>query len=340
MTEKPPYTITPEIVSRIEQIGEAIGRDEVSGASQDLRLRRINRIRTIRGSLAIEGNTLSEDQVATLFDGRLVIAPPREILEARNAIKAYDRYERWDPANESDLLEAHGVLMEGLMDNPGRYRRGTVVVAGTAGIHHVGPPPERVPGLMSDLLGWLDVTEEHPLIAGSVFHYEFEFIHPFEDGNGRMGRLWQTLVLTRWKSLFAHIPVESLVHARQREYYQAIRHSTLQGEGNPFIEFMLKIILEAVRVHEAGDQESDQVSDQVAKLLAALRTGPRAAADLMAELGLVHRPSFRKRYLHPAISMGLVEMTRPESPTARDQKYRLTPKGRGVRGVGGSMKPS
>ena len=145
MTEKPPYTITLGIVSRIEQIGETIGRAESSGVSKDLRLRRINRIRTIRGSLAIEGNTLSEDQVATLFDGKRVIAPPREIREARNAIKAYDRYERWDPASESDLLEAHGVLMEVLMDGPGRCRRGAVVVAGPAGIHHIGPPPERVP---------------------------------------------------------------------------------------------------------------------------------------------------------------------------------------------------
>ncbi len=330
MTHTPPYTITPEIVSRIERIGEAIGKAEALGISQDLRLRRINRIRTIRGSLAIEGNTLSEEQVATLFDGKLVIAPPREILEARNAIKAYDRYERWYPAREADLLEAHGVLMGGLIDTPGQYRRGGVVVAGHGGVQHVGPPPERVPGLMSDLLGWLHDSEEHPLIASSVFHYEFEFIHPFEDGNGRMGRLWQTLILARWKVLFAHLPVESLIYARQQDYYHAIRQSSARGESTPFIDFMLEIMLEAVRLPQASDQETDQVSDQVAKLLIALRKEPGTAAELMKVIGLSHRPTFRKNYLHPAISMGLIEMTRPESPTARNQKYRLTAHGRRV----------
>lgn len=330
MADTPPYTITTEIVSRIERIGEAIGKAEALGISQDLRLRRINRIRTIRGSLAIEGNTLSEEQVATLFDGKLVIAPPREIQEARNAIKAYDRYERWDPAIEADLLEVHGVLMGGLIDTPGQYRRGGVVVSGPGGVHHVGPPPERVPGLMSDLLGWLRESEEHPLISSSVFHYEFEFIHPFEDGNGRMGRLWQTLILTRWKALFAHLPVESLIHVRQQDYYHAIRRSSARGESNPFIDFMLEILLEAVRLPQVSDQETDQVSDQVAKLLIALRNGPGTATELMKEIGLSHRPTFRKNYLHPAISMGLIEMTRPESPTSRNQKYRLTSHGRRV----------
>ena len=336
MTDTPPYTITSEIVSRIERIGEAIGKAQALGISQDLRLRRINRIRTIRGSLAIEGNTLSEEQVATLFDGKLVIAPPREILEARNAIKAYDRYERWNPAIEADLLEAHGVLMGGLIDSLGQYRRGGVVVAGPGGVQHVGPPPERVPRLMSDLLGWLRDTEEHPLISSSVFHYEFEFIHPFEDGNGRMGRLWQTLILTRWKALFAHLPVESLIHVRQQDYYHAIRRSSVLGESNPFIDFMLEILLDAVRLPQlsASDQETDQVSDQVARLLTALRKGPGTTTELMKEMGLSHRPTFRKNYLHPAISMGLIEMTRPESPTARNQKYRLTSHGRRVQEAG------
>ena len=340
MTHTPPYTITPQIVSRIEQIGEAIGKAEALGISQDLRLRRINRIRTIRGSLAIEGNTLSEEQVATLFDGKPVVAPPKEILEARNAIKAYDRYEQWGPAEVTDLLEAHGVLMGGLIDTPGQYRRSGVVVAGPSGVQHVGPPPERVPGLMADLLVWLRDTVEHPLIASSVFHYEFEFIHPFEDGNGRMGRLWQTLILTRWKAMFALLPVESLIYARQQDYYLAIRQSSAQGESTPFIDFMLEIMLEAVRLPRISDQETDQVSDQVAKLLTALRKGPGTAAELMMDIGLSHRPTFRKNYLHPALSMGLIEMTRPESPTARNQKYRLTPHGRRVQEAGNTTGPN
>ena len=324
MIEKPPYRITPDMLSRVEQIGEAIGRAEAAGVSQDLRLRRINRIRTIHGSLAIEGNTLSEEEIATILDGKPIAAPLRDIQEVRNAIRAYDQYQQLHPAGETDLLRAHELLMTGLLDAPGHYRRGQVSVMGQGQIHHIGPPARRVPQLMTNLLAWLDSTDEHPLVASSVFHYEFEFIHPFEDGNGRMGRLWQTLILTRWKPLFAHIPVESLIHVKQEDYYEAIRRSSAQGESTPFIAFMLGILLEALRI----DQGDDQVSDQVARLLAALRKGPKTAAELMAETGLSHRPTFRNNYIRPAMSAGLVEMTRPESPTAKNQKYRLTARGK------------
>ena len=239
MTENPPYTITSHILALAERIGEAIGRTEEAALSTDLRLRRLNRIRTIRGSLAIEGNTLTEEQVSTILDGKPVVAPLREIQEVRNAINAYDQYLRWDPARETDLLKAHEVLMVGLLDAPGHYRPGGVAVTGAGEVHHIGPPADRVSHLMSDLLLWLGSTTDHPLITSSVFHYEFEFIHPFEDGNGRMGRLWQTLILTRWKPLFADVPVESLSHARQDEYYEAIRASSAKGESTPFIAFML-----------------------------------------------------------------------------------------------------
>ena len=326
MIEKPPYRITPDMLSRVEQIGEAIGRAEAAGVSQDLRLRRINRIRTIHGSLAIEGNTLSEEEIATILDGKPIAAPLRDIQEVRNAIRAYDQYQQLHPAGETDLLRAHELLMTGLLDAPGHYRRGQVSVMGQGQIHHIGPPARRVPQLMTNLLAWLDSTDEHPLVASSVFHYEFEFIHPFEDGNGRMGRLWQTLILTRWKPLFAHIPVESLIHVKQEDYYEAIRRSSAQGESTPFIAFMLGILLEALRI----DQGDDQVSDQVARLLAALRKGPKTATELMAEMGMSHRPTFRNNYIRPAMSAGLVEMTRPESPTAKNQKYRLTARRRGI----------
>ena len=323
-TAPPPYKITPTILDLVERIGEAIGRAEEVAAGANLRLRRANRIRSIRGSLAIEGNTLTDEQISTIFDGKPVVAPLREIQEVRNAIKVYERFTQWNHASQADLLEAHEMLMVGLLDAPGHYRRGGIGVAGAGEVHHIGPPASRVPYLMSDLLSWLENTEEHPLITSSVFHYEFEFIHPFEDGNGRMGRLWQTLILTRWKLLFADVPVESLVHARQSEYYEAIRESSSKGESTPFIVFMLKAILEAVRDFGATDQESDQVTDQVARLLAELRNGPKTAVELMAALGLSHRPTFRNNYIRPALDAGLVEMTRPESRTAKNQKYRLT----------------
>lgn len=319
MNEEPSYTITPGILTLIEEIGEAIGHAEAMGITRDLRLRRINRIRTIHGTLAIEGNILSEAQISTILDGKPVIAPPKDIQEVRNAIRVYEKYPQWNPANETDLLTAHNELMVGLLDAPGHYRQGKVVVMGEDEVHHIGPPARRIPQLMAELLAWLDNTDLHPLIASSIFHYELEFIHPFDDGNGRMGRLWQTLILTRWKALFANIPVENMVRARQSDYYQAIRQSSAEGSCTSFIVFMLESILEIVRLTGTNDQ----ITDQVANLLAALKEGPRSAAELMADLGLSHRPTFRQNYLRPALDAGLVEMTRPESPTARNQKYRL-----------------
>ena len=335
MSHEPPYRIATDILSRVAQIAEAVGRAEAAGLSEDLRLRRINRIRSIQGSLAIEGNILTEEQISTILDGKPVMAPPRDVQEARNAIKAYDRYERWNPASEADLLNAHEILMTGLVDAPGRYRRGGVAVMGQDGIQHVGPTAARVPSLMAELLAWLRRTDEHPLIASSVFHYEFEFIHPFEDGNGRMGRLWQTLILTRWKTLFAHVPVESLVRARQSDYYQAIRESSSQGESTPFVAFMLDTILATVRT----PQEAPHVSPQVRRLLSVL-AGEMSRRDILHALGLSDRKSLRERYLSPALRDGYVEMTRPDAPNARNQRYRLTALGRQLRSAGrGSDQP-
>ncbi len=325
MSQEPPYSITPEILTRVEQVGEALGRVEAAGISQDLRLRRINRIRTIRGSLAIEGNTLSEEEISTILDGKPIAAPLRDIQEVRNAIRAYDQYQQMNPASETDLLRAHELLMTGLLDAPGHYRRGQVSVMGQGQIHHIGPPARRVPQLIANLLAWLGSTDEHPLIASSIFHYEFEFIHPFEDGNGRMGRLWQTLILTRWKPLFAHIPVESLIHAKQDDYYEAIRKSSAEGGSAPFITFMLDTILEAIH----PPQVTPQVTPQVKRLLSILK-GEMSRQEIQQALGLKDRKSLRQRYLLPALQDGYIEMTHPDTPTARNQKYRRTPRGQQV----------
>lgn len=176
-----------------------------------------------------------------------IIAPPKDILEARNAIQAYEQFESWRPANEADLLKAHEILMAGLIDDAGYYRSGNVGVMNGEKVINMAPQAERVKTLMSGLFRWLESTVQHPLITSSVFHYEFEFIHPFADGNGRMGRLWQTLILSQWNPLFSQLPVESMVHEYQNEYYQAINLSTQQADSSPFIEFMLNAILATIK---------------------------------------------------------------------------------------------
>jgi Fic family protein len=334
MKYQPPYTITPEILNRVAAISEVIGWLSVlTDQTRALRLRRINRIRTIRGSLAIEGNTLSEAQITAILDGKRVIAPPREVREVKNALAAYGWFDTWRPEAETDLLEAHRILMSGLINEAGRYRHGGVGVMAGSQVLHMAPPADRVPYLMADLFDWLATTDAHPLIASSVFHYEFEFVHPFADGNGRMGRLWQSLILARWNPLFADIPVESLISEHQADYYQAIQESTRQADSAPFIAFILRMILDTVTT--SAPQVGPQVTPQVAELLAAIR-GEMGREALQAALGLSDRKSFRERYLKPALADGLIEMTIPDKPNSRLQKYRLTDKGRQWRAQNGA----
>ena len=322
---QPPYTITSDILNRVAEISEAVGKLSVlTDDAKALRLRRANRIRTIHGSLAIEGNTLSEEQITAILEGRRVIAPPREVQEVKNALAAYDRFPTWLPESETDLLAAHRILMSGLIDEVGTYRRGGVGVMSGQDVIHIAPPAARVPSLMSDLFSWLAATDAHPLIAGSVFHYEFEFIHPFADGNGRVGRLWQSLILSRWNPVFADLPVESLIFEYQSKYYEAIRQSTVETDSAPFISFMLEMILETITV--VTPQVTPHVTPQVGALLAVV-TGEMGREALQTALGRSDRKSFRERYLTPALAAGLIEMTVPEKPTSRLQKYRLTVRG-------------
>ncbi|MDX8412902.1 MAG: Fic family protein, partial [Mariprofundales bacterium] len=201
---QPPCTVTAEMLSQVATIAEKIGRLQVQPDAL-LRLRKVNRIRTIQGSLAIEGNTLTEAQITDILEGKRVVAPPKEIQEVRNAMAVYEHLTQWNPHQASDLLAAHAMLMRGLLDNAGHYRTCSVGVMGSQEVVHVAPPAARVTGLMQELFHWLKVTDLHPLVASSIFHYEFEFIHPFEDGNGRMGRFWQTLLLSRWHAQFADL---------------------------------------------------------------------------------------------------------------------------------------
>jgi Fic family protein len=321
VTEAPPFDLTPEILAQVREISEGLAQaGALLPAERRIHLRRANRIRTVHASLAVEGNTLRLDEVEALLEGRQVVGPAREIQEVRNALDAYDRMGGWDPFRIEYLCGAHGTLMTGLVDRPGEFRRGAAGIAGGKQIVHVAPPADRVPFLVESLLGWLAEETVHPLVQGCVFHYELEFIHPFVDGNGRLGRLWQTLILSQWDPLCALLPVEHVVRDRQSAYYSALRQSDGVGRSTPFVSFMLGAILEALAA------ATPQVTPQVERLLEAL-VGEVRRQELQERLGLSDRKHFRVHYLDPALAAGLIEMAIPDKPRSSKQRYRLTSKG-------------
>lgn len=243
----PPFHITEKIANLTAEIAEKVG--SISATIGDIphpKLRKENRIKTIQSSLAIENNTLSIEQVTAIVEGKRVLGSPQEIQEVKNAFETYEHLLTFNPYSGQDLLLAHQILMNELVKDNGKFRSKSVGISDGSNIIHVAPPSERVPYLVNDLLLWIENSQLHPLIKSCVFHYEFEFIHPFSDGNGRMGRLWQTLILTDWKPLFAWIPVETIIKENQKEYYQALQSADNSGDSTIFIEFMLKSILHAV----------------------------------------------------------------------------------------------
>ena len=250
----PPFIISAQAIHLIADISAQMERYAIRMEQSDaLRLLKVNRIKTIHSSLAIEGNTLSEGQVCDILEGKQVVASLREIQEVKNAIATYELYPDLNPVDVCDLLKAHSTMMAALNDEAGRFRTSGVGVFGDTGLVHLAPPAERVPGLMDDLFGWLRESQDHLLIRSCVFHYEFEFIHPFSDGNGRMGRLWQSLILGRLHPLFAHLPVENMVYGSQQQYYDAIAASTAAGQSGPFIDFMLGEILKSLKAHQGEE---------------------------------------------------------------------------------------
>ena len=259
----PPFTVSSRAISLVAEISAQIERYAIRMEQADgLRLRKANKIRTIHSSLAIEGNRLSENQVHDILEGKHVVAPLREIQEVKNAIRTYELYASLNPFDMKDLLKAHGVMMEALVDNPGCFRNSGVGVFEGDRCVHLAPPPMRVPELMENLFYWLKHAPDHLLIRSCVFHYEFEFIHPFSDGNGRMGRLWQSLILGRLNPVFEHLPIENLVYANQQLYYEAIESSTQQADCGPFIDFMLNEILNALKKYQ-GEPLMADVPDKV-----------------------------------------------------------------------------
>jgi Fic family protein len=244
----PPFTMTEEITNLVIEIGELVGAVATYDTLQpNPRLRRESRIRSIHSSLAIEQNTLTLGQVTDVIDGKTVLGPPQDIREVKNAYEAYDRVSALDPYNLKNLLLAHKIMMEGLVNEAGRFRSENVGVYAGTELIHAGTPANYVPELMEQLFEWMKKSKLHPLVKSCIFHYEFEFIHPFADGNGRTGRLWQSLILQKWKDFFAWMPIESLIYTKQEEYYKALNASNMDGESTKFVTFMLEVICGALK---------------------------------------------------------------------------------------------
>ena len=265
--KKPPFEITNQIIDYVAEIAELIGRLNAAHLlSTNPTLRRANRIRTIHGSLAIEQNTLSLEQVTAVLNGKQVLASPKDIAEVKNAYEIYEWLEELNPYSVDDLLTAHGIMTRGLMEESGVFRTRPVGVVDSEGhVLHFGTLPQYVPDLVMELLDWVKTSEVHMLIRSCVFHYEFELIHPFADGNGRVGRLWHTLLLSKWNPAFAWLPVESIIHDRQQEYYDAINASNDAGESTVFIEFILSAIkaalMDAINMsNEMSDGKVDKIT--------------------------------------------------------------------------------
>lgn len=266
-SKKPPFEITNAIIDSVAEIAELVGKlTSIQPLSANPTLRRVNRIRTIHGSLAIEQNTLSLEQVTAVLNGKHVLAPPKDIAEVKNAYEIYERLDELNPYSVDDLLTAHGIMTRGLVAESGMFRTRPVGVVDQEGrILHFGTLPQYVPNLVTELLDWVKTSDVHMLIRSCVFHYEFELIHPFADGNGRIGRLWHTLLLSKWNPAFAWLPVESMIHANQQDYYAAINASNSAGESTEFIAFMLPVIQASlIDALKTSDAMSDGATDKAA----------------------------------------------------------------------------
>lgn len=298
MSYQPPFTITTDILNLVADISQQVGRLDASALNSSPQLRKQNRIKTITGTLAIEGNTLTEEQITAIVEGKPVLGSVRELAEVKGAIAAYDALPTFRPGNLRDLLAAHGLMMSDILVNAGAFRTKAVGIHKGNMVHHVAPPAHQVSGLMAELTQWLTQSKDHPLITSSVFHYEFEFIHPFSDGNGRMGRLWQTLILSRWHPLFLSLPLESVIKDNQQQYYQALEQADQRANSTPFVHFMLSVIAETLAQNAPANAPANAPVNASPEV-AGLKT-PEAIVTLLAA-----NPELTRQQLADAIGKDL-----------------------------------
>ena len=323
---RPPFTITNKMLSYVSSISEKIGRISVIGNLESKpHLRKNNRIKSIHSSLKIEANSLTLGQVRDVINGKTVLGEQKEIQEVKNAYAAYEHLAEINPYDIRHLKQFHGIMTKYLVEESGEFRSGEEGVFNGEQCIFMAPPARFVPQLMNDLFAWMKEARKdiHPLILSSDFHYEFVFIPPFADGNGRMARLWHTAILSKWKPVFEYIPIESRIEKFQDEYYDAIAQCHVAGESTIFVEFMLSQIdkiLDDISIQING--ENEYLPETVQKLLEVMEYEiPYTGNALMEKLGLKAKEGFRRNYLHPAIEMNLIRMTIPDKPNSRNQRY-------------------
>lgn len=327
MSYKPPFEITDTILNLITEIMENLGMLKNTNNFEKLpRLRKISRIRSIHSSLAIEQNTLSIGDVTDVVDGKRVIGEKKEILEVKNANEAYKLITNVNPYSIDDLLKVHSIMMNDLVIEAGKFRTKSVgVLDEFENVVHIAPPANMVYENMKNLFEWLEDSNINFLVKSCVFHYEFEFIHPFNDGNGRMGRLWQTVILSSYRPIFEWIPIESIIKDNQEEYYKVLNVCDNSASSTKFIEFMLDCINKAVKdILDSSKLHLSHISSQITSLLSVMDTYPLTSSEMMAKLGLSSREGFRRNYLKPALDCGVIKMTNPDKPKSKNQRYYKT----------------
>ena len=322
----PPYTISNRMLELVSDISEKVGKiSSHKELESKPHLRRNNRIKSIHSSLKIEANSLSLSEVRDVINGHLVLGDQKEIQEVKNAYEAYKKIPEINPTSISELKKIHGIMTYRTVNESGVFRQGEEGVFSGDKCIFIAPPPHMVSGLMNDLISWMKRSEGvvHPLILSAVFHYEFVFIHPFADGNGRMARLWHTVILYRWRNIFEYIPLESQIERFQTEYYDAIAQCHVNGNSDVFIEFMLDMIDQILdEVILQINKSNADTSEYVKRMLDVMEYDVRYTSNaIMEALGLKSKEALRKNYIKPAIELGLIRMTLPDKPNSKNQRY-------------------